>query len=155
MSTTEDTNATRRGSELSEGLGPAPECDVLAELRAAAARKWSGDPAAQRAGLFSRAAAEIENLRSDLDENAALRERMADLLRRTAVALRGPEPPLTRWGWHDLPERAAAAVAAERARLLSAAEETKWAMYSGEKTFAEALREIMGPNVEVSRRDED
>ena len=26
MSTTEDTNATRRGSELSEGLGPTPQC---------------------------------------------------------------------------------------------------------------------------------
>ncbi|MFN8993292.1 MAG: hypothetical protein ACK5X3_06470 [Pseudomonadota bacterium] len=94
----------------------APERDVLDELRAAGTRKWAGDPAAQRAGLFSRAANEIEDLRRDLDENAALRERMADLLRSTAVALRGPEPPLTRWGWHDLPERAAAAVAAERER---------------------------------------
>ena len=52
-----------------------------------------------------------------------------------------------------LQEALDAAVAAERERLLSAAEETKWAMYSGEKTFADALREIMGPNVEVSSRD--
>lgn len=89
-----------------------PERDVLDELRDAAARKWKGDPAAQRAGLFARAAAEVEDLRRDLAENEALRERMADLLSRTAVALRGPEPPLTRWSWHDLPERAAAAVAA-------------------------------------------
>ena len=117
MNTDQAPSAADRGSELSDGLGPAPELDVLAELRAAAARKWAGDPAAQRAGLFSRAAAEIEDLRRDLDENAALRERMADLLRRTAVALRGPEPPLTRWSWHDLPERAAAAVAEERERL--------------------------------------
>ena len=55
--------------------------------------------------------AEVEGLRRDLAENEALRERMADLLRRTAVALRGPEPALTRWSWHDLPERAAAAAA--------------------------------------------
>jgi hypothetical protein len=41
------------------------------------------------------------------------------------VALRGPEPPLTRWSWHDLPERAAAAVAAidvmQRAAHMAAA----------------------------------
>jgi hypothetical protein len=48
----------------------------------------------------------------DRQECEALRGRMADLLSRTAVAIRGPEPPLTRWSWHDLPERAAAAIAA-------------------------------------------
>jgi hypothetical protein len=69
--------------------------------------------------LYHQAAAElrrmhdrIKDLECDAAENEALRERMADILRRTAVALRGPEPPLTRWGWHDLPERAAAAIAA-------------------------------------------
>ena len=103
---------------VERGVGPlVPERDVLEELQRAAARKWTGDPNAQRAGLFARAAAEVEELRRDLAENAALRERMADLLSRTAVALRGPEPPLTRWSWHDLPERAAAAVAAERERV--------------------------------------
>lgn len=97
---------------MTDKAAGASERDVLAELRAAASRKWQGDPAAQRAGLFARAAAEVEELRRDLAENEALRDRMADLLSRTAVALRGPEPPLTRWSWHDLPERAAAAVAA-------------------------------------------
>jgi hypothetical protein len=48
----------------------------------------------------------------ELQECEELREKLSDLLRRTAVALRGPEPPLTRWSWHDLPERAAAAIAA-------------------------------------------
>lgn len=52
--------------------------------------------------------AELEAERADDD---ALRERMADTLKRTAIALRGPEPPLTAWSWHDLPERAAAAIA--------------------------------------------
>ena len=33
---------------------------VLKDLQDAAARKWQGDPAAQGAGLFARAAAEIE-----------------------------------------------------------------------------------------------
>ena len=48
----------------------------------------------------------------EIQELQALSDRLSDLLSRTAVALRGPEPPLTRWSWHDLPERAAAAVAA-------------------------------------------
>ena len=38
---------------------------VLADLKSVAARKWQGDPAAQRAGLFARAAAEIERLTAD------------------------------------------------------------------------------------------
>jgi hypothetical protein len=58
------------------------------------------------------ACGECDKLREELREADALRERMADLLSRTAIALRGPEPPLTRWSWHDLPERAAAAIAA-------------------------------------------
>ena len=61
--------------------------DVLDELRDAAARKWQGDPAAQRAGLFARAAAELADLRRDLKEAeaqaaamvAAERERCATL----------------------------------------------------------------------------
>lgn len=61
----------------------------------------------QNAELRARVA-ELEAERADDD---ALRERMADILKRTAVALRGPEPPLTAWSWHDLPERAAAAIA--------------------------------------------
>lgn len=57
-------------------------------------------------------AAEIESLRTEVAELDALRDKLSGLLSRTAVALRGPEPPLTRWSWHDLPERAAAAIAA-------------------------------------------
>jgi hypothetical protein len=74
--------------------------------------------------LLLEAADALEEARRDLDENEALRERMAGLLNRTAVALRGPEPPLTRWSWHDVPERAAAAVAAidvmQRAAFMAA-----------------------------------
>ncbi len=62
--------------------------------------------------LLAEAADMLEELGRDLAENEALRERMAGLLTGVAVALRGPQPPLTRWSWHDLPERAAAAVAA-------------------------------------------
>ncbi len=55
---------------------------------------------------------EIDRLRADAVEADALCEKLAGILSRTAVALRGPEPPLTRWSWHDLPDRAAAAIVA-------------------------------------------
>jgi len=60
----------------------------------------------------------------EIDELHDLLDRMEDILRRTAIALRGPEPELTRWSWHDLPERAAAAIAAidvmQRAAIMAA-----------------------------------
>ena len=116
------------GSQVDQVVVPlVPERDVLDELREAAARKWRGDPAAQRAGLFARAADEVQHLREEVAELDALRDRLADLLTRTAVALRGPEPPLTRWSWHDVPDRAAAAVAAidvmQRAAFMAASPE--------------------------------
>lgn len=66
----------------------------------------------QKDRLLTEAADEIQRLTDELRVADELRERLGDLLRRTAVALRGPEPPLTRWSWHDVPDRAAAAVAA-------------------------------------------
>lgn len=48
----------------------------------------------------------------DAEDSDRLRAKMADLLTRTVNAIRGEPPPLTRWSWHDLPERAAAAIAA-------------------------------------------
>ena len=65
------------------------------------------------------AAAELRRLHADAEESEALRERLSALLRNTAIALRGPEPELTRWSWHDLPERAAA-LKAQRDALLEA-----------------------------------
>jgi len=41
----------------------------------------------------------------------ALCDRQAAILSRVAIALRGPEPPQTRWSHHDLPERAERAAA--------------------------------------------
>lgn len=45
-------------------------CDVLDDLNAAAAAKWRGNPSAQRAGLFARAADEVSRLRAALDRAA-------------------------------------------------------------------------------------
>ena len=65
------------------------------------------------------AAAELRRLHADAEESEALRERLSALLRNTAIALRGPEPELTRWSWHDLPELAVA-LKAQRDALLEA-----------------------------------
>lgn len=64
---------------------------------------------------IDRLRARVAELEAGRDGGDALRECMADILKRTAVALRGPEPPLTAWPWHDLPERAAAAIAKDGA----------------------------------------
>lgn len=59
------------------------------------------------------------------DDLHSLCDRQSGILSRVAVALRGPEPPLTRWSHHDLPERAERAIqerdaAYEDARLMQA-----------------------------------
>lgn len=64
----------------------------------------------------------------DADDEAT-RDRMADILTRTVNAIRGEPGPLRRWSWHDLPDRAAAAIASidvmtRSARQLAAA--PKW-----------------------------
>lgn len=53
-----------------------------------------------------KARTEIERLLAELRENDELRRRMERILSATAVALRGPEPLMTLYSWHDLPERA-------------------------------------------------
>ena len=50
-------------------------------------------------------------LREELAECEALRERMAGLLTGVADAIRGKPEPLKRHGWQDLPERAQALMA--------------------------------------------
>lgn len=70
----------------------------------------------------------------DVADLHALCDRQADILSRVAVALRGPEPPQTRWSHADLPERAAEAAreladAADeiaRLRTLKDAEPGQW-----------------------------
>lgn len=98
----------------------------------------------QKDRLLAEAADEIQRLTDELREGDELRERLGDLLTRTAVALRGPEPPLTRWSWHDVPDRAAAAVAAievmQRAAALAAGGERHNARLSGPQRPAKEQR---------------
>lgn len=55
-------------------------------------------------------AARVAELEAEADDSDKLRNRMAQLLTGVANALRGQPPNLTTWSWHDLPERAAAAI---------------------------------------------
>lgn len=54
---------------------------------------------------------QIEALRAEIEEMDALLNRQGELLRQTAIALRGPEPDLTRYSHADIPARATTAVA--------------------------------------------
>lgn len=53
----------------------------------------------------------LDRQSEDIAELEELCGRLADILKHTAVALRGPEPPHARYGFADLPGRAAAAIA--------------------------------------------
>jgi hypothetical protein len=55
----------------------------------------------------------ITDLRIDADELERVNARMSTLLSQVAMALKGPEAPLTLHSWHDLPELAAALKRAE------------------------------------------
>lgn len=48
--------------------------------------------------------AQLAEITKERDEEEAIRERCANLLAETAVALKGPEKALHRHGWQDLPE---------------------------------------------------
>ena len=61
--------------------------------------------------------ARAESAERERDELQALCDKLSNLLKRTAIALRGPEPELEMWSWSDLPERITAQLTeAERAQ---------------------------------------
>lgn len=62
-----------------------------------------------------------DQLLADIDEESAVREKLATLLAETSIALKGPEAALFRHSWHDLAE-VAGVVVAQRDELLAALE---------------------------------
>lgn len=52
-------------------------------------------------------------------EDECLIERMGKLLAEIAVIVNGPEPPLTRWSYHDLPEKVRALKQAQQPAALA------------------------------------
>ena len=57
---------------------------------------------------FIEMAQKLSKIKAERDELTALNNKLSDLLRRTAIALKGPEPELVAWDWSDLPECAGA-----------------------------------------------
>ena len=93
----------RLRAELAEAQEKALRCDL--DMAGIERRE-------QEATELVQLRAELAECRREMDLTDSTINKMADLLKRTAIALRGPEPSLTRWSWHDLPERAEAAIAA-------------------------------------------
>ena len=58
--------------------------------------------------MFADLPAAVQAIKDERDDLAALNDKLSDLLRRTAIAIKGPEPELTVWDWSDLPECAQA-----------------------------------------------
>ncbi|HGM6917673.1 TPA: hypothetical protein ACKQDM_005631 [Pseudomonas aeruginosa] len=74
---------------------------------------------------YAKLEAEAQALREEVAEYEALCNRQAEFLRQSIVAIRGPEPELTRWGYADLPLRVRTIVeevVAQRARGLTISE---------------------------------
>lgn len=70
---------------------------------------------------------QAKQLEAEVAELRDLADRHADLLSRTAIAIRGPEPDLTRWSHHDLPELAAA-MRKQRDICASAVSNVQWSL---------------------------
>lgn len=80
--------------------------------------------------------------REDADEGDQIRSKMSTLLSRTAVALNGPEPELTMWSWHDLPEKAQAAMdALARVRAVEPENAATSSRDYG-RGYAQAIRDV-------------
>ncbi|TCT93306.1 hypothetical protein [Pseudomonas sp. LP_4_YM] len=85
--------------------------------------------------------AEIERLAADEQEATALCSRLSDLLRDVALAVRGPEEPLKRHGFADLPSRVKAVVA-ERDQLKAENEDYK----SGQERYEQIIDDLKAEN---------
>lgn len=80
-------------------------CDSDAGTKCYPHKELAGLDAEMRAGTTIEH--QLEALRADLEEEEALRNRLSDLLTRTAAALKGPPPPDVLHDWSDLPSVAA------------------------------------------------
>ena len=91
---------------------------------------WLEDQLAKARAALDASQGQVKQLEAEVAE---LRD-LADILSRTSVAIRGPEPDLTRWSHHDLPELAAA-MRKQRDICASAANKIQWATpdYSGQE----------------------
>lgn len=80
----------------------------------------AGKTPSELAAEVERLTTQVESLTVEVEEESHIQGRMAQLLAGAIVAIRGPEPELTRWGYHDLPERVRDVVAQRDALLVAA-----------------------------------
>ncbi|MEW9045565.1 MAG: hypothetical protein AB2387_00640 [Stutzerimonas stutzeri] len=91
---------------------------------------------------LSAVTAERDRLMEEVTELDALRDKLSGLLSKTAVALRGPEPELTRYGYADIPLRVKTVID-EREQLLDGMNRIMRATRLGDDAFAIAC-EVVG-----------
>jgi len=72
-------------------------------------------------------AAEVEALRAELDESCTVVDKLARLLEETAIVIKGPEPDMTKWSYHDIPD-GVRAIQARAERLANDAAKYRWAL---------------------------
>ena len=91
---------------ISEVFYPTGTSQYRSELIAEADAHLRAVPDTPTADLDRIATLERENakLNEMSEEDDALRDLLSEKLARIAVAIKGEPPPLTLWGWHDLPE---------------------------------------------------
>lgn len=91
---------------------------------------------------LSAVTAERDRLLEEVTELDALRDKLSGLLSKTAVALRGPEPELTRYGYADIPLRVKTVID-EREQLIDGMNRIMRATRLGDDAFAIAC-EVVG-----------
>lgn len=111
MITDDELDRIQEVAEAWHDTDPADVLALVAEVRLGRERMEVHDKAVRYANEQERRADALE---ADAEESDALRARMGRLLSDTAIALNGPEPELTSWSWHDLPQKAQAAMDALR-----------------------------------------
>ena len=122
------------------------------QCRALAARPASDfTDVAELANYTLQLLAEIDELREHEEGLHQLTQNQARILSATAIALRGPQPPLTLWSHHDVAELATAAVARAEAAELKLATILAWADRSMPKLInIEAIRRIIDEGKEAA-----
>lgn len=80
--------------------------EIRAALRLGSRKDYPSDEMCnvRWAAAIAALRAEVEALKSADEESCAVVDKLARLLAEIAVTLKGPEPDMTRWSYHDLPQ---------------------------------------------------
>lgn len=79
------------------------------------------------------------------EESAYVIDKLAKLLAEIAIIVNGPEPPLTRWSYHDLPEKVRALKQAQKPAALAVPAEWRVMWFTGSFKRGSERWEIYDP----------